>query len=54
MFFTGSIVVMTLVINGTTTGLLIKKLGLNKESEMSKRALRKVLDNHDNKSDEFI
>jgi len=32
MFFSAGIVLMTLVINGTTTGFVIRKLGLAKET----------------------
>lgn len=44
MFFTAGIVLLTLVINGTTTGFVVRKLGLSKESSTSKLMLRKVLD----------
>ena len=44
MFFTAGIVLLTLVVNGTTTGWLITKLGMANENEMSKRMLRQVLD----------
>ena len=54
MFFSSGIVLLTLVINGTTTGMLIRKLGLAAENEISKLMLRKVLDEHDKKADEFI
>ena len=54
MFFSAGIVLLTLVINGTTTGFVIRKLGLANESEMSKLMLRKVLDKHDKMADEFI
>ena len=54
MFFTSGIVLLTLTINGTTTGWLITKLGMAKENEMSKKMLRQVLDMHDSKASEFI
>lgn len=54
MFFTAGIVLMTLIINGTTTGMVIRKLGMVKENEMSKRMLAKVLEGHDQKTLEFI
>ena len=44
MFFTAGIVLLTLVINATTTGFLIRKLDLTKESDTSKLMLRNVLD----------
>ena len=54
MFFTGGIVLLTLLINGTTTGYVIRKLGLAKENEMSKVMLKKVLESHDSKAEKFI
>ena len=54
MFFTSGIVLMTLVINAPTTGFVIKMLGLNQEHDMSIRMLRKVLEQHDAKTKEFI
>jgi len=54
MFFTCGIVLLTLIINGTTTGILIRKLGISKENEMSVRMLKKVLDEHEDKASEFI
>ena len=46
LFFSAGIVLLTLVVNATTTGFLISKLGLTKETEMSKRMVRNVLDGH--------
>ena len=46
MFFSSGIVLLTLVINASTTGYLIRKLKLSPENEMSKRMLAKVLDEH--------
>lgn len=43
MFFTAGIVLLTLIVNGTTTGIVVRRLGLAKENEMSKRMLHKVL-----------
>ena len=54
MFFTAGIVLLTLIINGTTTGFVVRKLGMVKENEMSKRMLAKVLEGHDRMSLEFI
>ena len=54
MFFTSGIVLLTLIINGTTTGMVIRKLGLAKENEMSKRMLRQVLAGHNEKTEQFI
>lgn len=54
MFFTAGIVLLTLIINGTTTGMVIRKLGMIKENEMSKRMLAQVLESHDSKALEFI
>ena len=54
MFFTAGIVLLTLVINAPTTGLLIKKLKLVKESELSRAMLRKVLDEHNDYAEEYI
>ena len=54
MFFTCGIVLLTLIVNGTTTGFVIRKLGLSKENDMSVRMLRKVLDEHNQKAAEFI
>ena len=54
MFFTAGIVLLTLVVNAPTTGLLIKKLKLAKESELSRAMLRKVLDEHNNYAEEYI
>ena len=54
MFFSAGIVFLTLVINATTTGLLIKKLDLTKESDTSKLMLRNVLCQHDEKIEFFI
>ena len=54
MFFTAGIVLLTLVINATTTGCVVRALGLSKENEMSKRMLHKVLQEHDKKSEDFI
>lgn len=54
MFFTAGIVLLTLIINGTTTGILVRKLGLSKENEMSKRMLLQVLLDHDTKALEFM
>lgn len=54
MFFTAGIVLLTLLINANTTGFLIRKLGMSKESEMAKRMLRKVLSEHDEKVTQFI
>ena len=51
MFFTSGIVLLTLIINGTTTGMVIRKLGLAKENEMSKRMLRQVLAGHNEKTE---
>ena len=54
MFFSAGIVFLTLVINATTTGFLVKKLDLTKESDTSKRMLRNVLDQHDERIEFFI
>lgn len=54
MFHTAGIVLLTLIVNGTTTGFVVRKLGLAKENEMSKRMLQKVLTQHDKKAGEFI
>jgi len=54
MFFTAGIVLLTLVINATTTGFVVRKLGLVKENEMSKRMLTKVLESHDALAQEYI
>lgn len=54
MFFTCGIVLLTLVVNGTTTGILVRKLGISKENEMSVRMLKKVLNEHSDKASEFI
>ena len=54
MFFTSGIVLMTLVINAPTTGILIRWLGLAQEHDMSIRILQKVLEQHDAKTKEFI
>ena len=54
MFFTAGIVLLTLIVNATTTGFVIKKLGLAKENEMAKRMLAKVLDEHETKAHQFI
>ena len=54
MFFTAGITLMTLTINGTTTGMVVRRLGLAKENEMSKRMLHKVLSKHDKMAEEFI
>ena len=35
----GGMAMLTLLINATTTGLLVKKLGLNKESDIQKNIL---------------
>ena len=43
MFFTAGIVLLTLIVNATTTGCVVRALGLSKENEMSKRMLHKVL-----------
>lgn len=43
MFFTAGIVLLTLIVNATTAGLVVRKLGLAKENEMSIRMLHKVL-----------
>lgn len=45
---------LTLLINGTTTKALLKALGMSKEEEIAKRMLRKVLDEHDEKAIEFV
>eukprot|EP00354_Favella_ehrenbergii_P005389 CAMPEP_0170454136 /NCGR_PEP_ID=MMETSP0123-20130129/2489_1 /TAXON_ID=182087 /ORGANISM="Favella ehrenbergii, Strain Fehren 1" /LENGTH=343 /DNA_ID=CAMNT_0010716749 /DNA_START=444 /DNA_END=1476 /DNA_ORIENTATION=- len=50
MFFTAGIVLLTLIVNATTTGFVIRKLGLSKENEMAKRMLAKVLDEHEEKA----
>ena len=39
MFFTAGIVLLTLLINGTTPGFVIRKLGLARENEVSLRIL---------------
>lgn len=54
MFFTAGIVLLTLVVNATTTGFIVRWLGLSKENEMAKRMLAKVLDEHKAKAEEFI
>jgi len=54
MFFSAGIVLLTLVINATTTGILIRWLRLAKETDMTKLMLRNVLDNHDKMTDGFI
>ena len=54
MFFTSGIVFLTLVINAPTTGFLIKKLGLAKETDMSKLMLQNVLSDYDALTDKFI
>ena len=43
MFHTAGIVLLTLIVNGTTTGIIVRKLNLAKENEMSVRMLQKVL-----------
>ena len=45
---------LTLVINGTTTGFVIKKLGLKRENEFTQLILTQILDLHDEKTNEFI
>ena len=47
VFNISGIVLLTLVINGTTTGFIIRKLGLKKESKVSQQMLATVLDQHD-------
>ena len=54
LFFSAGIVLLTLVVNAPTTGFLINKLGLTKETEMSKRMVRKVLDGHKKQTELFI
>lgn len=54
MFFTAGIVLLTLIINGTTTGFVLRKLNMVKENEISKRMLTQVLDSHDQRALEFI
>ena len=54
MFFTSGIVLMTLVINAPTTGLVIKRLELSQEHDMSIRMLKKVMDQHDETARNYI
>ena len=54
LFFSAGIVLLTLVVNAPTTGFLISKLGLTKETMMSKRMVRKVLDGHKKQTELFI
>lgn len=54
MFFTAGIVLLTLVINGTTTGFVVRKLDMVKENEISKLMLAQVIAAHDQKALEFI
>ncbi len=54
IFFTCGIVLLTLIINGTTTGLVVKKLGISKENEMSVKMLKKVMSEHSSRETKFI
>ena len=53
VFNISGIVLLTLVINGTTTGFIIKSLGLKKESKVSQQMLATVLDQHDDVAKEI-
>jgi NhaP-type Na+/H+ or K+/H+ antiporter len=54
IFFTCGIVLLTLIINGTTTGLVVRKLGISRENEMSVRMLKKVLGEHNERAVDYI
>jgi NhaP-type Na+/H+ and K+/H+ antiporter len=53
VFNISGIVLLTLVINGTTTGFIIKSLGLKKESKVSQQMLAAILDQHDDVAKEI-
>ena len=53
VFNISGIVLLTLVINGTTTGFIIQKLGLKEESKVSQHMIAAVLEQHDDVAKEI-
>ena len=54
MFFSAGIVLLTLLINGTTTGFVIRMLDLARENQMTKLMLHKVLEKHEYYCNKYI
>ena len=53
IFNISGIVLLTLVINGTTIGFVIQKLGLKKESKVSQHMIATILEQHDDVAKEI-
>ena len=54
MFHISGIVLLTLTINGMTTGYVIKLLGLKEESKTTQKMIKEILNNHSNVTEKLI